>query len=188
MKIVIEGNIGSGKSTILKKIEEETRIPIFLEPIRLWTFLEDFYDDIPRWSFAFSVQILMCFQKWKNNEFDGLYERSPTSCRHIFTQMHRDNDTMTQKELDLFDKLYELFSWKSDHTIYVRTDPHVCFERMKKRNRSCENDVPLSYLSEVHEKHESVLSIVPNVHIVDGNKDIEDVYNDVLAIVTKLIK
>ena len=44
-----------------------------------------------------------------------------------------------------------------DVMVYLRTDPKVCFERMKKCDRKEETGVPLEYLRKIHEKHECSL-------------------------------
>ena len=67
----------------------------------------------------------------------------------------------------IFDKLYETFSWDQDVIIYISTDPTVCYERMKKRNRGCEETVSLEYLINLDKKHKDMLDYIsikkPNI-------------------------
>ena len=50
-----------------------------------------------------------------------------------------------------------LMNFKVDQIIYLRTDPEVVYERIKNRNRSEENTIPLQYLKELHKLHEEWL-------------------------------
>jgi deoxyadenosine/deoxycytidine kinase len=191
MRIVIEGNIGAGKSTIISKINNDFRLPVFLEPVSEWMLLSDFYDNKKRFAFSFNVEVLLSFHNWKNNHFNAVYERSPTSCRNVFTEISYDSGHITQKELVLFDNLYKLLSWKNDIIIYIRTDPKLCFERMKIRNRSCEKSVTLEYLNKVHQKHEDLMKLYKKndipVYIIDGDNTLDIVYKDVIQTVSTIL-
>jgi deoxyadenosine/deoxycytidine kinase len=60
------------------------------------------------------------------------------------------------------------------HVIYVRTDPRVCFERLKIRCREAENKISLEYLIKIHDKYENWIEniVYKNksfVSIIDGN-------------------
>ncbi len=192
MKISIEGGISSGKSTLLLRLQEETRLPVFLEPIASWTMLENFYKEPSRWGFTFNLEVLLSMSKWRENSYDSLYERSPNSCRHIFTQLQFENGDMTAEELLLFDKVFRNFTWDQDVIIYIRTDPEVCYNRMHIRNRECEEKVSLKYLQDLHEKHEHMMEYITQVKpeirifVVNGNKDADSVYESVHHILVNL--
>lgn len=186
MKIVIEGNIGCGKSSLISEIGKNLRIPTFLEPINNWTLINKYYNDIPRWGFTFNLEVLLSLHKWKQNNFDAIYERSPNSCRHVFFQMLADTGDIIPEEHFIFDNIYKEMAWKSDATIYIKTDPHVCMDRMTKRGRNCENNVTLDYLKKIHEKHEIMINKLDNCYTVDGNRSYHEVYDDVSQILKKL--
>lgn len=192
MKISIEGGIACGKSTLLNSLQQKTRLPVFLEPIGTWTFLDKFYQDQKRWGFTFNLQVIMSMFKWKNNNYNSLYERSPLSCRHVFTQLQYESGYITPDELELFDSAIPTFSWDQDVIIYIRTTPDVCFDRMHKRNRDCEEGVSLTYLQDLHNKHESMMKLVEEqkknikTFVVDGNKSPDLVYNEVYNILKEL--
>lgn len=197
MKISIEGNIGSGKSTIISRLCSDMRVPVFLEPVDEWKdWLSMFYSDPARWGMSFNLHVLLTFTKWKKNDFVAVYERSPISNRYIFAQLQYDQGRMNELELKLFGQLYDNLSWTPDLMIYIRTDPKVSLERMNSRGRNCEDGVPLEYLQAVHDKHESIFDgneclpadkfdVTQCAHkrckivIVDGNRNPNDVYADV---------
>lgn len=188
MKISIEGNISSGKSSVLLELQKATRLPVFLEPIESWTLLGKFYEDPTRWGFTFNTEVIMSMFKWKNNSYDSLYERSPNSCRHVFTQLQYEQKQMTKEEIDMFDKLFQTFSWDQDVIIYIKTDPSVCYNRMKIRKRECEDEVSLIYLQELAIKHDDMMKYISEhkphikIHVVDGNQDKITVFNSVMSI------
>lgn len=193
MKISIEGCIASGKTTLLTKLQQKIRIPIFLEPVDSWTLLNDFYQDITRWGFTFNVEVMLSMEKWKNNDYDSLYERSPNSCRHVFTQMQFEQKQISKKELDLFDIIVKKIGWDQDVIIYIKTDPEICYQRMQTRNRECENKVTLQYLEDVNNKYNDMLNYLsinkPNIKIytINGNEEPDIIYNNVLELLKKLI-
>ena len=195
MKISIEGNIGCGKSSVITRLCAATRIPIFLEPLDDWAdWLNVFYQDPERWGMSFNLKVLMSYHKWKNNNFMAVYERSPLSCRYVFTQQQYDQGRMTLLEYKMVDEIFTELAWKPDAVIYIRADPHVCMARMQNRARNCESSVPLSYIQDIHNKYEDMaacsftLADPQRLYIVDGNQNAEDVFHEVAAIIEKSIK
>jgi deoxyadenosine/deoxycytidine kinase len=193
MKITFEASISAGKSTLLSRLQQDTRLPIFLEPIDKWTLLNKFYENQSRYAFPFNTEVLLSMANWKNNTYDSLYERSPLSCRWIFTQLQYESGDISKEELDIFDKLYNTFGWDQDVIIYIYTDPKICYERMKKRNRGCEESVSLDYLTNLHRKHEDMLEYIKKnktnvkIYTIDGNLDEDTVYNKTREILKDLI-
>ena len=193
MKISIEGNIGCGKTSVMTRLCQVTRLPIFLEPIDEWgEWLDVFYKDPERWGMSFNLKVLMSYHKWINNNFMAIYERSPLSCRHIFSQQQYDQGRMTRLEYDMFDSIYKELAWKPDAVIYIRADPVVCMARMQNRARDCESTVPLSYLEDIHNKYEDMaqrsftLANKTLAFKVDGNQSADAVFNEVSSIIERL--
>lgn len=184
MKISIEGNIGAGKTTLIKRLSQTINVPMFLEPVDKWNdWLTLFYQDPSRWGMSFNTNVLLTFNEWKDNGFTALYERSPISNRYIFSQLQYEQGKMKEIELELFDKLYERLAWTPDIIVYIKTDPIISKERMDNRGRKCENTVPLEYLKSLHDKYEAIIGDDSkyNVITIDGNKDAEEVFNEVVS-------
>lgn len=200
-RISIEGNIGCGKSSIISRLCQEERLPVFLEPVEEWKeWLTEFYKDPERWRMSFNINVLLSFEKWKNNNFLAVYERSPISNRHVFTKLQHDEGSMTDLELNLFDQLYSKLAWTPDIIIYIRTDPEVSHTRMQKRGRECENGVTLEYLTSLHKRYDMVLkegmldinltNDKKNCIIVtiDGNRSHDEVYADVVMCIKSFLQ
>lgn len=193
MKIVIEGNIGGGKSTVLTMISQRTRIPIFLEPVDTeWKQgLEYFYDNNSRWGFTFNLNVLMTYNKWSNNNFKALYERCPLSSKEVFSKLQYDSGMMTKYENDMYQELYDKLAWEPDVIIYINTPSDVCYDRMISRARECETNVPITYLEQVNEKYEDLCKLIKEknnikLFIINGNQNIEKVYEDVMKVINTL--
>jgi deoxyadenosine/deoxycytidine kinase len=191
MKIVIDGNIGCGKTTVIKRLNDDLRIPIFLEPLHKWNeLLSLFYEEPSKWAFPFNLEVMTGFNDWKRNSFPAIYERSPLSCRNVFTELNYESGHIHPLELKIFDKIYNELSWMPDMVIYIQTDPTVCASRMQERGRDCEKGVGLDYITKVHDKYEKMVKLpqsLPITHIVDGNKDKDQVFETVKALVEKAL-
>lgn len=177
---IVEGNIGAGKTTFLKMINEYLNVQIVLEPHRKWqsvggehNLLEKFYYDMPRWAYTFQtyafVTRVMTQQEHakKNPHSVQILERSVFSDRYCFAKNSFELGNMDSLEWQLYQ---EWFSWLVDNYvikpagfIYLRTDPVVCYERLKKRDRCEEAGVSFEYLLQLHNKHESWLIEKDNV-------------------------
>lgn len=189
MKISIDGPIGAGKSSLLSRLCKETRLPVFLEPVDDWKdWLSLFYSDPARWGMSFNINVLLTFNQWKNNDFLSFYERSPISNRYVFSELQHEQGRMNDLELSLFERVYDKLAWTPDVVVYIRTTPEVSMERMRKRGRECENEVPLEYHQAIFRKYEEIfLPSAANkknnctVIVIDGNRSHDEVYADVLA-------
>lgn len=193
MKISIEGSIGSGKTTVINKIHNTIGIPIFLEPVDKWSkWLELYYKDPSRWGTVFNIKVLLSYNEWKNNKKTVIYERSPLACNRVFTKLQHKNKLITDMEYELFQDVYKQIAWEPDYIIYIRTKPETAYERMKKRNRECESEVPLEYLIDLHTVYEELVLDMKESHpekifIVDGENSSDVVYENIKNILKQIL-
>lgn len=202
----IEGNIGSGKSTLVsniktsysgKKINGRTVICV-QEPVSIWndikdksgtTILEKFYADQEKYSFPFQMMAyisrLAILKETISENPDAIIitERCTDTDKHVFAQMMYDSGKMEDINFAIYLKWYEFFLKDvpvMGH-IYVKTDHTKCDERIKNRSRTGEDGIPLEYLEACHDYHENWLISKENKLILDGNHDISsDEYNGFL--------
>lgn len=184
--IIVEGNIGAGKSTFLKLIEQNLNVDIVFEPHKKWqdvqghNILDSFYKDTNRWAYTFQtyafVSRVVEQEISTKNSLTGIQilERSVYSDRYCFAKNCHEMGVMSALEWQLYK---EWFSWlvdgyvtKPDGFIYIQADPEVCYKRLLKRSRSEEEGVSLSYLQMLHQKHEDWL--VNKKGISENLKDI----------------
>ena len=167
---VVEGNIGSGKSTFLKVINTFLNAQVVYEPHTKWqnvageNLLEHFYRDTKRWAYTFQTYafITRILEREKaaltNMHPFQILERSVFSDRYCFAQNCFEMGLMTALEWKLYQEwftwLVETYMVKPSGFIYLQTDPKVCYKRLLKRNRTEEMSVTPDYLKLLHDKHE----------------------------------
>lgn len=177
--IVVEGNIGAGKSTFLSIIKKHISLDILHEPTDAWqninghNILDAFYKDANRWAYtfqtyAFITRILAQQERMKTSQGPLLVERSVYADRYCFAKNAYEMGVMSELEWHMYT---QWFSWLMDlyveqpkGFIYLQTDPTVCYERLIKRDRSEEKAVKLEYLQLLHNKHENWLIDKRDVH------------------------
>ena len=210
----IEGNLASGKSLVLDNLMLSKRLSIITckEPIDEWMnmksgsdLLKCFYEENQRWSFAFEnlVQLSRAkthYQSLQNAVGDDsariFTERSLWSSFHVFCRNSLDEQRITQPEYDILAEHYKFFSKSIAQlsscnnnqlpfqVIYLRTQPMTCLTRMRKRNRSSECSVDLSYLTQINDKYETWINGLIRadssmVKIIDADQDITSVIKQI---------
>lgn len=170
LRIVIDGNIGSGKTTQLKMLDTNVQC----EPIEEWP-LKEFYENKHRWAFLLQMSILKSFVQ--RASFRGVWERSPESSKDVFWKMLRDQNIGTDEEDAVYRFFYEQNAWKPDIHMYIRTNPEECFRRLKERQQVGDKNITLEYVRKVHDYYENYIS--KNVTIIDGNQSPEKIHEDI---------
>ena len=203
--ISIEGNIGSGKSTLLTHLRNHfTGNPqvIFLkEPVDEWekikdengkTILENFYADQAKYSFSFQMMAYISRLKLlrdtfkqqnaslTNNKVIIISERSLYTDKMVFAKMLYDTGKIEHINYQIYLNWFHTFAddFPVQKIIYVQTDPTVCQERIARRSREGEGNIPLEYLSACNHYHENMLDqtsvdcVCHNQLILDGNSNI----------------
>jgi deoxyadenosine/deoxycytidine kinase len=203
-KIVsIEGNIGSGKSTLLENLRKyynnNTRVIFLREPVDDWekikdsqgnTMLKKFYADQEKYSFAFQMMAYISRLKILrdtikdivsqniNQQYIIITERSLYTDKHVFAKMLHDQGKIEDVCYQIYLNWFEEFAkdFPINYSVYVKTDPTKCYERIHKRSRDGEEVIPLAYLQDCHNYHEEFLNentgIKSKKRVLDGNVDI----------------
>jgi len=194
--IAVEGNIGSGKSTVLDYLSKSAFCDIVGEPIETWTNLRGhnilamLYSDPHRWGFTFQANAQMTLAKLHAQPAKAaikVMERSIYSARYCFVENLYRNNILQNVEYEILKDWFELLtsndSCHLDLIIYLRAKPETCLERIKTRNRPEEQSITLDYLNKLHERHEEWLSsrthtLTIPVLIIDADQTKEHVYTD----------
>ena len=111
MHIAIAGNIGSGKTTLTKMLAKHYDWKPLFEPVDYNPYLEDFYQDMSRWSF--NLQIYFLNKRFKDVVM--IYIRS--SIPNLVSQIEkRGRDFEKTMRIDYLQGLNELYEgWISDY-------------------------------------------------------------------------
>ena len=163
-----------------------------MNQIELQNILELFYADPKKYSYMFQSYVLfsrmhhmMAFIKAHPTHII-LCERSHLTDLMVFAESLHQLGDMSDIEMTVYEQWHnmirDLFEMQISGFVYLRADPQLCMERIKKRDRKGEGGIPLSYLQLLHEKHEAWLAsgidkkCGKRVLILDGvvEKDSED--------------
>ena len=188
--ISFDGNIGSGKSSIMHyfKVNFEKFVNLktyhykicFLdEPVNQWESIVDisdgqniiqkFYANNKDYAFQFQMMAyisrLSMLKKALAQDYHIIFtERSIYTDRNVFAKMLYDSGKMNNTEFIIYNKWFDEFTdiIKNIKTVYIRTMPEICNKRVVKRARPGEN-IPLQYLKDCHHYHDSWLNHPENI-------------------------
>lgn len=149
--IVVEGVIGVGKTTLVRRLSERLNARTVLEVFEENPFLADFYSDRDRYAFQTEMFFLLSrYRQQENFAQEDLFARFSVSdylfhkCR-IFASL-----TLTPDELTLFDRVYGILSAnvpKPDLVVYLHAPVDTLMERISRRGREYERHIERDYLS-----------------------------------------
>jgi len=211
--ISIEGNIGSGKSTLFEKLKvyfaNNKNIIFVREPVDIWesiqdengtTILEKFYQDQIKYSFSFQIMAYISrinLLKETIKQHPGvtiITERSLYTDKMVFAKMLYDTHKIEYINYQIYLNLFDTFKndFNVDNIIYIKTEPDICYNRILKRARNGENNISLDYLQLCDTYHSNMVDILECDKIVlNGNVDIyENVsqLNDWICQIHQIIK
>ena len=160
MILIIDGVVGSGKTTLAKKLSEKTNIPLYEELLDEDTLilLKNFYENKKRWSFTLQVHFLnkrleMIEDIQKTGS--GILDRSIYGDK-IFAELLYENSDMNLQEYNTYNSLFNRmvsYTQKPDNLIYIDCDVNTAVERIQKRNREMELNTPINYWMKLNEKY-----------------------------------
>ena len=195
--ILVEGNIGSGKSTYMKHCYDHgTGVDIIMEPVDKWTdlnatglnLLQMMYEDPKRWSLVFQtyVQLTMLETHTKTSTRPvKMMERSLYSAQYCFVENLRETGKIEDSEYQILSNWFDFImscqeiDISVDLIVYLQTRPEVALERMRSRSRGEEHLISDGYIKQLHVLHEDWLvrhkfPVPAPVFVVDANKDVKD--------------
>ena len=161
MHIGIAGNIGSGKTTLTRMLAEHYGWTPKYESVTYNPYLEDYYRDIPRWSYNLETYCLA--QRFKDlleiSKSDDvvIQDRTILEGVHIFVENNREMGNLSERDYDTYMQIFSLMmSMVSlpDLLIYLRSSVSHLVSQIQKRGRDYEQSMSLDYLGGLNEKYE----------------------------------
>ena len=165
MHIGIAGNIGCGKTTLTRKLAEHYGWTPKYEAVTYNPYLEDYYKDIPRWSYNLETYFLA--QRFRDvldiaqSTEVIIQDRTLFEGVEIFVANNHDLGNLSDRDYDTYMQLFRLMmSMVSppDLLIYLRCSvPHLVAQ-IQKRGRDYEQSMNLEYLTGLNDRYEKWIS------------------------------
>jgi deoxyadenosine/deoxycytidine kinase len=159
--VVIAGNIGSGKTTLTKKISERLGWKPHFESVQDNPYLSDFYDDMSRWSFNLQVYFLnhrfMTHRDIEVSASSSIQDRSIYEDAHIFARALFEQGNLSPRDYENYQRLYQSmtqFLQPPSLMISLRRSVPKLLERIKLRGRDYEQAIPVDYLTRLNQYYE----------------------------------
>jgi len=159
--IVVAGNIGVGKSTLVGMLCNRLDWEPFYEPVTENPYLADFYDNMQTWSFHsqvfFLAKRLRAHHQLTVHPTSVIQDRSVYEDAEVFAQnLYRQGD-MSARDYATYCELYKAmaaFLPPPDLVVYLRASVETLQERIGKRGRAYERQIPADYLAQINDLYE----------------------------------
>ncbi|MBB4118703.1 MAG: deoxynucleoside kinase [Mesonia hippocampi] len=196
MHIAVAGNIGAGKTTLTKLLAKHYNWEPHFEDVLENPYLEDFYDQMERWSFNLQIYFLNSrFRQILEIRESGktiIQDRTIYEDAYIFAPNLHAMGLMTNRDFQNYSSLFDLMesvTKSPDLLIYLRSSIPNLVGQIHKRGREYENSISIDYLSRLNERYEAwiqeydkgnlLIIDVDNVNFVDNPEDLGNIINKI---------
>ncbi len=191
--IVIEGNIGAGKTTLAKRVAHDCNAKLVLETFEDNPFLPKFYKDQERYAFPLELSFLAARYKQliKDIEQSNLFSSFTISDYYLMKSFIFAKVTLANDEFKLYREFFEMVKRllvKPDVLFYIHRDLDVLKKNIDSRGREYEKDIEIDYLKKITDGYFEYFKLVQDfpIVIVDSSnadyltKDHYDAFSDLL--------
>lgn len=152
--LVLAGNIGAGKSTLVGLLAERLGFRPYYEPVAENPYLADFYTDMKRWAFHSQLFFLthrvqshraLMDDPWSVVQDRSIYEDAEVFARNLYEQ-----GNMTARDWESYKELYRTLIGllpPPDLVVYLKASVPTLRKRIAKRGRDFEASIPEDYLA-----------------------------------------
>jgi deoxyadenosine/deoxycytidine kinase len=198
MHVAIAGNIGSGKTTLTRLLARHFAWQAHYEDVDDNPYLDDFYNDMQRWSFNLQIYFLNSrfnhLLEIKKAEKNVIQDRTIFEDAYIFAPNLHSMGLMSTRDFENYFTLFNLISSliePPDLVIYLRASVPTIVRQIEKRGRKYEDNIRLDYLRRLNERYESwiesynlgkiMIIDVDNTNFIDKPEDLSQVIDKVNA-------
>ena len=164
MHIAVSGNIGAGKTTLTQMLSKHYGWEMRLEPVVVNPYLEDYYKDIKRWSFALEVYFLK--ERFRDvldiahTNKTIIQDRSIFEGVYVFVENNYRQGNLSETDFHTYMELFDLMTDITkipDLMIYLRKSVPELVRQIQKRGRDYEQTMQLDYLEGLNNRYEDFI-------------------------------
>ncbi len=160
--LVVAGNIGAGKSSLVRLLSERLRFRPYYEPVAENPYLEDFYRDMPAWALHsqlfFLSYRLRSHRALMDDPHSVVQDRSLYEDAEVFARNLYERGAMSERDWLTYIGLYETMAGllpAPDLVVYIRASVETLKSRIEARGRGFEAAIPDDYLESLGSLYES---------------------------------
>jgi deoxyadenosine/deoxycytidine kinase len=197
MHIAIVGNIGAGKTTLTELLAKNYGWDPLFEAVDNNPYLEDFYNDMKRWSFNLQIYFLnsryrqiIDIQKMGHNI---IQDRTIYEDAYIFAENLHDMGLMTTRDYQNYQSIFDnmtSYIKAPDLLIYLKASVPTLVNNIQRRGREYETGIRLDYLSKLNDKYQKWINNYKLGKLLIVDKDTIDFANNTedLATIVEMVE
>jgi len=182
--LVIEGNIGAGKTTLATRISEQFNARLILEHFADNPFLPKFYQDPEKYSFPLELSFLASRYKQLREELvsQDLFKSFTVADYYFMKSLVFAASTLTGDEYNLYRQIFYIIYGslpKPDLFVYLHLNPDKLLQNIEKRGRNYEKSITKEYLQKIQDSCFTFFKQNPgNKYLVIDINNIDFVLNE----------
>lgn len=156
--VVIEGNIGAGKTTLAGRISEQYNAQLILEHFGDNPFLPKFYNDPDKYSFPLELSFLASRYKQLKEELvpQDLFKSFAVADYYFMKSLVFAASTLKEDEYNLYRQIFYIIYGtlpKPDIYVYLHMNPERLLQNIEKRGRAYEKSITREYLQKIQDSY-----------------------------------
>jgi len=191
MHIALAGNIGAGKTTLTELLAKHYKWSPHYEDVDENPYLNDFYEDMQRWSFNLQIYFLNSRFKQvvdiRSSTKTVIQDRTIYEDAEIFAPNLHAMGLMTTRDFNNYHSLFQMMNklvQAPDLLIYLRASVPTLVNQIQKRGRDYESSIRIDYLKQLNERYEAWVNrykagklLIIDVDRIDFQSNPEDLSN-----------
>jgi deoxyguanosine kinase len=181
--VVIEGNIGAGKTSLATRISEEYQAKLILERFADNPFLPKFYQDQERYAFPVEMSFLAdrYNQLKKDLQSGDLFYSFTVADYYFMKSLIFARNTLASDEYQLYHQIFHIIYQslpRPDLYVYLHQSTEQLLKNIKQRGRSFEDDIRSDYLTKIQQGYFDFFKQQPELPILVVDMDGIDFVNE----------